>query len=476
MPSPIARLPIRTVTVDAKAVRSPLEAWRHALGQGGVSPEPLPQRVLDGVRLLRPRLIRVFIQQFFDVYPAPGRFDWTALDAYLRPLAGTGAKVVAAITVKPPVLFPTVDHAIWQPADVGDWQRVIFQLVKRYSVDTPIVTHWEVGNETDIGELGGAPFLIPTPDAYGRFYRTITAPILDAFPEALVGGPASCWIENEPLPGFVEECKRNGARLDFISWHLYSDDPGRHALGVRKAKAILDGYPGQRPEMMVTEWSKGFERSGHVAGSGAPPVSRPVSVEDMAFEPRRAAITAASIVAMIEAGVDWTFYYHLWDQAIDPDVFEPFFSTEGIGALVEHWNEVPHRFALFGVGGEVRPQYFVFQILSQLGDQRLAVEADAADLHVLAARDDRTVSTLIANLNPEESHDCVAEIRFTALTPGRKALTTYRIDRDRRWSAASLELEPVEQRSLFASSSFRCQVYVPADGVVSVRLADEEDA
>ena len=30
------------------------------------------------------------------------------------------------------------------------------------------------------------------------------APILKTFPAARVGGPAACWVENEPLPGFVE--------------------------------------------------------------------------------------------------------------------------------------------------------------------------------------------------------------------------------------------------------------------------------
>ncbi len=37
-----------------------------------------------------------------------------------------------------------------------------------------------------------------------------------------------------------------------------------------------------------------------------------------------------------------------------------------------HWNEAPHRFGLFGEGGQVRPQYFVYQMLSRMGEERLA--------------------------------------------------------------------------------------------------------
>src|SRR5207248_1078518 len=131
---------------------------------------------------------------------------------------------------------------------------------RRYSVERGIVTHWEVGNETDIGEQGGTPFLIPAPADYAEFYEMTIRPILEAFPEAKVGGPAACWVDNEPLPGLSQHCARTGTRLDFLSWHLYSDDPSRHASGVEKAARLLEGFPGKRPERMVTEWSKGFDR------------------------------------------------------------------------------------------------------------------------------------------------------------------------------------------------------------------------
>jgi len=153
-------------------------------------------------------------------------------------------------------------------------------------------------------------------------------------------------VTNEPLPGLVKHCRESGTRLDFISWHLYSDDPAQHARGVELGKQLLEGFPGKRPEMLVTEWSKSFDA---------------VSAEDMAFEPRRAANIAANALAMREAGLDWSFYYHIWDQTFYPEPFEPFYSPEGIAMMIEHWNQVPHRMGLFGVNGEVRPIYFVYQ-------------------------------------------------------------------------------------------------------------------
>jgi hypothetical protein len=451
----LTSLPQTEVCVDAKERLGPLELWRHSFGQGGINPLPLPARALEGIRRLRPRLVRVFLQEYFQIYPDHGRFDWSKLDPFMDALVQTGAKVVAAISIKPRVLFPAVDHAVWRPNDVGEWQHLIRELVTRYSAAKPIVTHWEIGNETDIGENGGCPYLIPDPDDYFEYYRMTTHPILEACPSAKVGGPASCWVDNEPLPGLIERCRRTGVRLDFVSWHLYHDDPARHADGVEKAKALLAAGAGQRPEMMVTEWSKSFDR---------------VSVEELAFHPRRAANVAASIVALLDAGLDWSFYYHIWDQVFRPDDFAPFFSEAGLRMMMEHWNERPHRFGLFGVNEEVRPQYFVYQMLSRMGEERVAAHSSEADLRVLAGIGARDMQVLLVNFGLSGSQDRLVRLSFRNLVPGPKRLVVRRVDTERRWSVQEMELVPVEQREVFAESEFRCQIYSPADSVALVRL------
>src|SRR5206468_6699449 len=123
--TPIASLPVVKIDVDLGAERGDLEAWRQAIGRGGINSKPLPDRVVGGLAKLRPRLVRVFIQEFFDVYPEHGRFDWSRLDPYMEALAKTDAKVVAAITIKPKVLYPKIDQEIWKPNDVAEWQGVI---------------------------------------------------------------------------------------------------------------------------------------------------------------------------------------------------------------------------------------------------------------------------------------------------------------------------------------------------------------
>jgi xylan 1,4-beta-xylosidase len=457
--SQIHSCPRNEVTVDGGTQLGPLEAWRLSVGHGGINWKPLSPRVAAGIAQLRPRLVRVFLQEFFAVLPAPGRLDWTRLDPYLDSFARTGATIVAAICLKPPPLYPRIDQTLWRPSDPEAWQALIRALVRRYSVDRRLVSHWEVGNETDIGESGGSPYLVPDPDDYLEFYRMTIQAVLEAWPQAKVGGPAACWVANQPLPGLVERCRRTGTQLDFVSWHLYSDDAARHADGVRQAQQLLAGFPGPRPLLFVTEWSKGFE---------------PVSVEDLACAPRRASTIAASALGLLEARVDCGFYYHIQDQTFYREDFAPFYSPQGLDLMHVHWNEIPHRFGLFGVDGEVRPQYFVFRLLAAMAPERLAARSDCADVRVLASGGE-DVTVLLVNHNPQTATDRVVSVRCSGLPAGRKLLTTWRLDAERRWDEAALELQPRERREVDTASTYRAQVYLPADSVLLLRLAPLTD-
>jgi hypothetical protein len=462
------------VFVDAGERLRAFEWWRHALSHGGINTKPLPERVVRGLAKLRPRMIRVFIQEHFCVYPESGRFDWSILDPYMHSLTGTGATVVAAITIKPKVLYPTVDHAIWRPTDWTEWQHVIRSMVKRYSVDQRVVSHWEVGNETDIGEDGGSPYLIPDPDDYFEYYRHTSEAVCQAWPDAKVGGPAACWVDSEPLPGLVRLCRDTGTPLDFISWHLYSSEASQHALGVEKGRALVEDWPAElRPELFITEWSKSFDE---------------VSYEELAFDPRRAATIAASALAMTDAGVDWSFYYHVWDQTFYPEPFRPFFSKNGLRMMETHWNRVPHRFGFFGVEGEVRPHYFVYAMLHMLGNERVRANWEGERLRAVAARGEKHVAVMLVD-DPQgrvqstevtggvpvsRAQGRIVTTRFSGLRPGRKMLTVYRVDHAQRWDPDSLDMVPLERREIWASSDYYCQVYLPRDCVASVMLHDIE--
>src|SRR5215472_11313360 len=57
-----------------------LEMDHMALGQGGLSDQPMWANRVPEIRALRPRLIRLFIQEYFDLMPEPDRYHFDSLD------------------------------------------------------------------------------------------------------------------------------------------------------------------------------------------------------------------------------------------------------------------------------------------------------------------------------------------------------------------------------------------------------------
>ncbi|MBB6734036.1 GH39 family glycosyl hydrolase [Cohnella zeiphila] len=450
------KLPVQEIQINAAVKQGQLELWRHSIGHGGINSLPLPDRVVQGSKKLKPRLLRTFIQDYFNIYPEHGKFDWHKLDPYMNSLSATGAKVVAAITIKPRVLYPDIDHTVWMPNDVDEWRNVIRELVKRYSVEKQIVTYWEIGNETDIGEWGGSPYYIKNPDDYVQYYEMTAKAVLEAFPEAKVGGPAVTDGDRAIIPALVDYCGRTGLQLDFVSFHAYTDDLEYHKDQIREYQEVVKRYPGKRPELLYTEFNKSFD---------------PVSLEDMAFDPRRSSIVAAILIDFVDIGLDWSFYYHVWDQANYKQEFEKFFNDPYI--MIKHWNEIPHRFGLFGVGEEVRPQYFVYRMLQRMGAERIEARTDHPHLKVLASEDDRRKTVFFVN-HHEESRDMIVTLRFSDLAEGPKRLKVYRIDENQRWLPQELELVQVESRETDVLTNFFCQVYCPADSVLLTILEDSD--
>jgi hypothetical protein len=69
--------------LDLAAKLRPLEIDHMALGRGGLSDHPLWDDRVNEVRMLHPRIIRLFIQEYFDLLPEPREVSldkrWTPL-------------------------------------------------------------------------------------------------------------------------------------------------------------------------------------------------------------------------------------------------------------------------------------------------------------------------------------------------------------------------------------------------------------
>lgn len=234
----------------------PLHIDRMALGQGGLSDEPMWDNRVNEIRALKPAVIRLFIQEYFDLLPAPGRVQFDALDRSVETILKCGAKPLMSICFKPRALFPEINQDIVEPHDYPAWEELVFKLVSHYRERGANIRYWEVANEPDLGEDGGCPYRFQ-PDNYVRYYQHTAAAVLRADPQARVGGPALANVRSRLLPALLDAASTNRATtpLHFVSWPIYHSTPKSVRGTIDYVKDLLQKHPTLQPETFLDEWN-----------------------------------------------------------------------------------------------------------------------------------------------------------------------------------------------------------------------------
>lgn len=384
----------------------PLEMDRFSLGQGGLSEEPMWEDRAVEIRAVHPRLIRLFIQEYFDLMPARGQYHFETLDRSVELILKTGAKPLMCICFKPRVLFPEVNQDVVEPNDYGEWENLIFNLVRRYKERGAEIRYWEIANEPDIGEDGGCPYRFK-PDSYVRYYRHTAAAILRADPDARVGGPALANPGSPILPALLDVCEQQRVPLHFVSWHIYSSDPLRIRATIESVKALLKKHPALNVETILDEWNMSL---------GQPPRDpriQPCFIAEVAWQ-------------MKEAGLDYSCYYHIRDYPVLYERFAPFMSPAGTAFMTKWWNRMPQFDGLFDFQNTIRPSYFTFKLLSRLTGERLRLSSDSPSVHGFATHDERfqIYNVLLWNFSPSPQQ---VELSFENL-PGNLAAKPLVLD------------------------------------------------
>jgi len=394
--SPAPNLP--QVTVSFTNRLGPMRIDQMALGQGGLSDAPMWSDRVAEVRALHPRVIRLFIQEYFDLMPERGRYHFDTLDRSVETIFAAGAKPLMCLCFKPRVLFPQVNQDIVEPNDYPAWEDLIFNLVRHYKERGAGIQYWEVGNEVDIGEDGGCPYRFK-PESYVRYYHHTAAAILRADPDARVGGPALANVRSPIFPALLASAATNNLPLHFVSWHIYSSDPKAVRGTIQYARGLLNEHPSLKPETFLDEWNMDLTN---------PPL-------DPRFQPCYAAET---VWQMKEGGLDWSCYYHIRDYYVDLEKFTPFMSRNGAAFMARWWNRMPQFDGLFDYQNRVRPAYFAFKLLSRLAGERLQVESTAPTVHAFATQDDalRMCNLLLWNFS---SSPTTIELRLNDLPKRR---------------------------------------------------------
>jgi hypothetical protein len=413
------------VTVSLEDRLGPMEIDHMTLGQGGLSDEPMWDSRIAEIRALQPSMIRLFIQEYFDLLPEPGRYHFDTLDRSVDTILKTGAEPLMCICFKPHVLFPKIDQDVVEPSDYDQWEKLIFNLVQHYKEKNAGIRYWEVANEPDIGEMGGCPYRFK-PESYVRYYRHTVEAILRADPDARVGGPALANVRSPILRVLLEFCEEQKVPLHFVSWHIYSSSPQQIRGTIDYVKELLKKYPSIKVETILNEWNMDLSN---------PPT-------DPRFQP---CFVAEVIWQMKEAGLDYSCYYHIRDYHVSFEPFSKFMSPGGTAFMHNWWNRRPQYDGLFDYQNTVRPTYFVFKLLSRLTGERLRPTSSSETVHGLASWDQKLqlYSVLIWNFSSSQAKVSLAFSdmpgRFTA-RPIVLDATTANNDENSRLKAES----PVE--------------------------------
>ena len=402
----------------------------YSLGQGGLSHEPMFDEHLEDVAALKPRTIRLFVQEFFDLYPDHGRYHWDTLDRSIENILATGAKPLLCLCFKPSVLFPRIDQDIVHPTDYAEWESLIEALVRHCNREKNYgIEYWEVGNEVDIGEDGGCPYRFQ-PDDYNIYYDHTAAAVLAADPGVKVGGPALASYTSPIGDALIDFCGRGGARLDFFSWHMYGNDPLRLRRSIREIKQKLARYPGlATTETIIDEWN--------IKLLGDEPVP--------GFQ---AAFVLESTLGFFEEGLTLSSYYHIRDHFVKDEDFT-WMSRPGYRNMADWWNVQVQNSGLFDKQGQRRPAYYVFQMLSQIKGDRLPVTGGPGDVHAVAARQGNRMQVVFWNFPLDAPGETLeVALRFPAGQLGRFRLLRLEaaansLDELRAGAAAELDANPL---------------------------------
>lgn len=372
-----------TLTLDFAKNLGPIEMNHVSLGQGGLSPDPMWNDRVPEVRALHPHLIRLFIQEYFNIMPAPDRYDFQTLDQSVDEILRTGAVPLMCIAVRPKLLFPVNDQDVVDPTDYDQWEHLIYALVDHYLQRGLRGLYWEVGNEGDIGELGGSPFRF-TPENYVPFYRHTATAVLGADPTARVGGPALASYKSPILPALLSSAEREQLPIAFVSWHTYSSDPHEIESTIESVKKLLEAHPSLHAETILDEWNMALT---------VPP-------KDPRIQP---AFVAETVWRMKESGLTYSCYYHIRDYHVEREVFEPFFDPGSASFMAAWWNRMPQYSGLFDYQNVARPAYFAFKLLARVTGDRLEATSDDRNVHAFLAYDKSyaVYSLLLWNFSPK---------------------------------------------------------------------------
>jgi len=283
-------------------------------------------------------------------------YNFSYVDQIYDGLLANGVRPFVEISLMPKQLAANPDdlHSFWYkpnvspPKSMDAWDDLIRHfaqhLIDRYGINEVSQWYFEVWNEPNLDFWGGAPRQSTYFDLYAHTARALKS----VSPRLRVGGPSTAqaaWVTD-----FLNYTAANHVPIDFVSTHAYADDTVQNLFGTQEnipmddrvwravAKVHNEIKSSSSPKLpfFLTEWNvEGRDDS-----------------RDTIFVGPALANTIRECDGFVDSMSFWTFSDVFEESGVFPKPF--------IG-----------RFGLRAKGGINKPSFYAFQLLHELGDERL---------------------------------------------------------------------------------------------------------
>lgn len=360
----------------------------HAFSQGGEEAKDMVAPVVSDIRALRPRVIR--LDHLYDNYGVTVTADgsvtgWGNLDNAVSTILATGAKPILALSYMPSAIAQG-GVIINPPNDWAAWEKVVQQTIQHFSGDRRISgIYYEVWNEPDLPNFGS--WKTSGEKNYITLYRhaAIGASRAQGVSQYFFGGPATANLYQSWILALV----RSGARIDFLSWHTYQQDPKYYDRDQRNLTTWLLPYPSfTLTPTLITEFGFTGDKSTLYGTDYA------------------AAHAAAVIRQLITGGPEYLISF----QPIDGPNQQ---SGNGWG-LITHTDN----------GLRKKPRYYVYNFLDAMAGNRLTVSGEGTWVTGFASTRDNVIRLMLVNFDRNGKNVENVPVKFSGLNPGTYSLKT----------------------------------------------------
>jgi xylan 1,4-beta-xylosidase len=297
-----------------------------------------------------------------------GNFNFLYVDQIYDFMLDHGVRPFVELSFMPEAFASSANRIFAYKGNVSpprkwqDWHDMVYAFtghcVKRYGIAEVEGWKFEVWNEPNISFWAGSQ------EEYFELYRQSALAVKRVDKRIPVGGPSTAQLDW--IPDLIQYCVQQGVPIDFVSTHVYPDDPQKHIFGQDRLYPFEQVIP------------RGLEQVKHQVESSKMP-NLPVWLTEWSSQnPAFIGDTIKNCIGLTEAMSYWTFSNVFEEGGVPSGIFNQTFG------LIDQW-------------GIARPSLHAFAMLHKLGDT--LVQSDPGPI-LATRRSDGGAAILIWNLIP----------------------------------------------------------------------------